>query len=262
MSASKCSRFEGKVALISGGASGIGRATAFRLAEEGAQVIIADRNMELAHQAVADIGAGGGSALALEVNLADEASVEALGRAVAEHTAVLHVLVNAAMGLGGGTIESGEWRAGWAPGTLVGLKAPALMAEVLLPCMKKQGAAIVNISSDGGFRGRRNIWVYDAVKAGIISLTKTMACEFVQYGIRAVGIAPGWTVTEMHFGKHSDPVARKRELEEMETDYCLMGRLARPSEIASAIAFLASDDASFVTGTTICVDGGRVGLAL
>jgi NAD(P)-dependent dehydrogenase (short-subunit alcohol dehydrogenase family) len=262
MKAYNASRFEGKVALIAGGASGIGRATAERLAGEGAQVIIADRDADRGAQAIADINASGGSAFLMKVDLADEASIESLGAEVSAQFPALHVLVNGAVGPGGGKIETGDWRANWELGTAVSLKAAALTAEVLLPLMKVDGAAIVNISSDGALRGRPNIWIYDAMKAALISLTKTMACEFVSYGVRANAILPGWTVTEMHFGKHSDPEARKREMETMDTDYCLMRRLARPGEIAAAIAFLSSDDASYVTGTILCADGGRVGLAL
>lgn len=86
--------------------------------------------------------------------------------------------------------------------------------------------------------------------------------ELGPYGIRVNAVAPGWSVTEFHFARHPDPQARKAELEAMHTDYCLMGRLGRPDEIVAAIAFLASDEASFITAATLCVDGGRVTLGL
>ena len=173
------SRFKGKVALITGGASGIGRATAQRLATEGAQVIIADRDTERGQQAVSDINENGGSAFFVEVDLADEGSIERLGVKVSEQFPALHVLVNGAVGPGGGRIETGDWRANWGLGTAVSLKAAALIAQVLLPLMKKEGGSIINISSDGAVRGRANIWIYDAMKAALISLSKTMACARV-----------------------------------------------------------------------------------
>jgi 3-oxoacyl-[acyl-carrier protein] reductase len=136
------------------------------------------------------------------------------------------------------------------------------MTQVLLPLLKKEGAAIVNLSSEGGFLGRPGQWVYDAIKAGLVSATKTMAYEFVDYGIRVNAVAPGWIVTEMHFAKHPDPQARKKELEETEITSCIMKRRAQPEEVASAIAFLLSDDASYITGTTLHVDGGRMGMSV
>ena len=89
-----------------------------------------------------------------------------------------------------------------------------------------------------------------------------MAYEFVDYGIRVNAVAPGWIVTEMHFAKHPDPQARKKELEETPITSCIMKRCAQPEEVASAIAFLLSDDASYITGTTLHVDGGRMGMSV
>ena len=120
----------------------------------------------------------------------------------------------------------------------------------------------MNLSSEGGFLGRPGGWVYDAIKAALVSLTKTMAYEFVEYGIRVNAVAPGWVVTEMHFGRAPDPAARKKELEETPINSCIMKRRCGPEEIASAIAFLLSDDASYITGQTIHVDGGRWGMSV
>lgn len=137
-----------------------------------------------------------------------------------------------------------------------------MITQVLLPLLKQEGGAIVNVSSEGGFLGRPRQVVYDAIKAALVSVTKTMAQEFVDYGIRVNAVAPGWVITEMHFANHPDPAARKQELESTSIVSCIMKRRAQPEEIASAITFLLSDDASYITGTTIHVDGGRVGMSV
>ncbi|MXV82270.1 SDR family oxidoreductase [Candidatus Poribacteria bacterium] len=255
-------RFTDKVALITGGASGIGRATANRLAAEGAHVIIADKNVDMANQAVSEIQDAGGKALFIETDLADDESVQAAAQEVAEKFSALHILVNNAAIARGGKIEDGGWIPNWEPETAIGLRGWVVITQHLLPLLKQEGAAIVNLSSEGGYLGRPGGWVYDAIKSALVSLTKTMAYEFVDYGIRVNAVAPGWVVTEMHFGRAPDPAARKRELEETPINSCIMKRRCGPEEIASSIAFLLSDDASYITGQTIHVDGGRWGMSV
>ncbi|MYC75312.1 SDR family oxidoreductase [Candidatus Poribacteria bacterium] len=255
-------RFMDKVALITGGASGIGRATANRLASEGAHVIIADKNAEMARKAVAEIQETGGKALFVEVDLADDESVRAAANAVAEQFSTLHILVNNAAILRIGKIEDGAWLSNWDIETAIGLRGWVLITQLLLPLLKKEGGAIVNLSSEGGYLGRPGQWIYDAIKSALVSVTKTMAYEFIEYDIRVNAVAPGWIVTEMHFGGAADPAARKKELEELSISSCIMKRLAAPEEIASTIAFLLSDDASYITGQTLHVDGGRWGMSV
>lgn len=255
-------RFTGKVALVTGGASGIGRATALRLAAEGAHVVIVDNNAALGEQVVAQIRDAGGKSLFIATDLADDASVEAAARTVAAHFPALHILVNNAAVLRIGLIEDGSWLGNWDIETRIGLRGWILMTQVLLPLLKQEGGAIVNISSEGGFLGRTRQVVYDAIKAGLVSVTKTMAAEFVDYGIRVNAIAPGWIITEMHFATHPDPAARKLELETTPITSCIMKRRAAPEEVAGVVAFLVSEDASYITGTTLHVDGGRVGMSV
>jgi len=246
--------FTGKNILVTGGAKGIGFATVKRLANDGAYVIIADFAEEIATQKVDMIKKDGGKACFQYVDLSDPKSIEKMGVEVAEKVGVLHGLVNNA-GIARGCSIQDTGDQDWEPQITINLRAPALCAKALLPLLKKGPGHIVNLSSEGGYRPRPNSWVYDSTKAGICALTRNMACEFVQFGMRANSVAPGWSVTEMHFG---DSPERKKELENLQYDGAIIRRLARPEEIASAIVFLLSDDASFITATTLHVDGGRV----
>ena len=256
-------RFEGKVAVITGGASGMGCAAAERIAAEGGCAVIADTNEAKAGEVVGRIAAGGGKAAFVRVDLLDDASIRAFGESVAADHAAVHVLVNCAGIIGGpGTVEEDGGQIAWDSVMGVNLRAAAMMTHALLPALKAGRAAIVNVTSDGGHKGRRGSWIYDATKAGLSMLTRSMACEFAAHGMRVNEVAPGWAVTEFHFGRADDPAAKKKELEELDTDYCLMRRLGRPAEIAAAICFLASDEASFITSATLPVDGGRVGIVV
>ena len=249
--------FQGKTILITGGAMGIGAATAKRLAREGAHVIIADRDEKAAKATTEEIQRFGGQVYFQFVDLSDPKSIENMGEEVSQQITCLHGLVNnAGIARGGSVADTSD--SDWEPQVTINLRAPALCAKALLPLLKKGPGHIVNLSSEGGFRPRANSWVYDATKAGICAVTRNMACEFIQYGMRVNSVAPGWTVTEMHFKNSQDPIARKSELENLNYDGAIIRRLARPEEIAAVIAFLLSDDASYITATTIHVDGGRV----
>ena len=249
--------FHGKAVLVTGGAMGIGAATSKRLARDGATVIIADIDEEAANAKLEEIRSSGGQGSFQHVDLSDPRSIASMGDEVSQQYDCLHGLVNNAGIVRPSSIAETSDR-DWEPQIKINLRAPALCAKALLPLLKKGPGHIVNVSSEGGFRPRPNNWVYDATKAGICALTRSIASEFIQYGMRANTVAPGWTVTEMHFGKAQDPMARKTELENLDYNGAIINRLARPEEIASAIVFLLSDDASFITATTVHVDGGRV----
>ena len=254
---SSLARFVGKTAVVTGGASGIGAATVERLAAEGALVVVADLDAAGAEAVVGRVEAAGGRAVAIPVDLADEASIRRFGQDVAAAAEAVQVLVNCA-GIVRRAPFASSGAADWEPQVSINLRAPALVTQALLPLLERDGGAIVNVSSEGGFRARPGSWVYDATKAGICAFTRSIAAELARHGIRANAVAPGWTVTEMHFGPAPDPAARRRELETLEHGRSLLGRLARPHEIAAAIAFLASDDASYVTATVLHVDGGSL----
>ena len=252
-------RFENKIVVITGGASGFGRATAYRIFSEGGEVIIVDCDRAKGEDVVNNIAAKGGRAAFVEADLSDYDSIRRMADEIAGITDMVHTLVNNA-GIGQYSSLEEILPEHWEPIMSINLKSVLEVTIGLLPMLKKARGSIVNVSSDGGLKGRPGGPIYDLSKAAVISLSKTMAAGYAKYGIRANAIAPGWAVTEFHFGRAANPEEKKKELEEMETDSCVMRRLGRPEEIAAAIAFLASDDASYVTGTVLCVDGGRVGL--
>jgi len=252
-------RFESKIVVITGGASGFGRATAYRIFSEGGEVIIVDRDRSKGENVANDIVAKGGKAAFVEADLADYGSIKRMADEISGTTHMVHALINNA-GIGQHSSLEEILPEHWEPIMSINLKSVLEVTIGLLPMLKKAGASVVNVSSDGGVKGRPGSPIYDLTKAGVISLSKTMAAGYAKYGMRVNAIAPGWAVTEFHFGRAENPEKQKKELEEMETDSCVMRRLGRPEEIAAAIAFLASDDASYVTGTVLCVDGGRAGL--
>jgi NAD(P)-dependent dehydrogenase (short-subunit alcohol dehydrogenase family) len=243
--------------MVTGGAHGIGRATVEKLAAEGAEVILADMDKGASLAVIEELDLLDGTIHFQPVDLASPASIKTMAEELLSRYHRLHGLVNnCGISLRCAIADTGD--EDWDPQMTINLRAPALLARHLLPLLKRGPASIVNISSEGAFRPRSHRWVYDASKAAICSLTRTMAIEFAEFGMRVNTVAPGWTVTEMHYAGAADPQAKKGELENLEYGGALIRRLARPEEIASAIVFLLSENASYVTATTIHVDGGRI----
>ena len=250
------------MAVVTGGASGIGRATAQRLAARGHHVVVLDRDGTGARAAVEGIGASGGSAEHRVVDLLDLDDVAAVAADLAARHPALHVLVSSAGVLhvdgrpDSSFLEGGL--AGWELLVGVNLRGAAALVHGLAAPLTAGRGAIVNVSSEGQFAPRPDRWVYDVTKAGVISLTKSLAASFADRGVRVNAVAPGGTVTEMHWASADDPAAARRAMEEARPAN-LLRRFARPEEVAAAICFLASDDASFITGVTLPVDGGGHG---
>jgi 2-hydroxycyclohexanecarboxyl-CoA dehydrogenase len=240
-------RFEGKKALVTGGASGIGAATARRLAAEGAEVWIGDLNVEGAAAVAAEIS---GHAVRLDVTDTESANaaVEAAGGA-------LDVLINNAgmdeFGFFGETTPD-QWQRVLAV-NLVGVLA---CTHAALPGMRAAGyGRIVSTSSEAGRVGSKGSAVYSAAKGGVIAFMKVIAREYARFGITANSIAPGPIETPLLMAAADFGEIGEKILENMKAGTQL-GRLGQPDEVAAAIAFLASDDASYVTGETLGVSGG------
>lgn len=244
-------RMQGKVAFVTGGGSGIGAATAQRLAQEGATVVVCGRRREPLDEVVAGIVAAGGKAEAVVADVSDEAGFTAALEAAAQRHGRLDVLVNNAMAYTWGSIEemsTADWHANFATsvdGTFWGTRTAMRL-------MKGKGGAIVNVSSICGQLGTPWMAGYSAAKAAIDNFSRAAAAEGAPHGIRVNVVIPAVVETPATAGMLADEASRRN------TEKLIpMGRVGQPEELANAILFLASDEASYITGASLPVDGGR-----
>ena len=245
-------RLAGKVAIVTGGASGIGRATAKAMAAEGAAVCIGDIDAEGGAQAASEIGWRGGRAVFVRSDVANSADVQHLVQATLQAFGGLHILHNNAYWARSGhdvlTLAEEDWDRTLA----VCLKSMYLMSRFAIPCMLESGGgSIVNMASAVALMGSRNSPAYVAAKGAVVSFTKSLAIDFGKRGIRANCIAPGSIATAANADRWNDPVWTGFILE-----HSLLTRIGQPEDVANAVVFLASDESAHITGTTLVVDGG------
>jgi 3-oxoacyl-[acyl-carrier protein] reductase len=242
-------RLHGRVAAITGGALGIGRATALAFAAEGAAVALGDVQADAAETVAREIRQGGGRAIAIGVDVGDAAAVQAfVDRVVVEFGRLDVMFANAGIAHSAPFLEHPE--AQWQRVLRVNLTGVFLCCQAAARQMVKQGGGrIITTASINGFRGVENLAGYNAAKAGVIELTRTMAVELAQHHIAVNAIAPAQIDTRLTRGLPE--AARRRRVERIP-----MGRFGEPEEVARVALFLASDDASYVTGHTLAVDGG------
>ncbi|HVF88190.1 MAG TPA: glucose 1-dehydrogenase [Pyrinomonadaceae bacterium] len=244
-------RLQNKIAVITGGGSGIGRASARLFAVEGAQVVIAEINEEQALQATQEIGA---AAIAVPTDVTSEASVAALFAEVKSRFGKIDILVSNA----GRPWQSTSLTAtneDWEACLNLNLKSAWLCARAAHSLMHESGS-IVTVASTQGYRSNNRSFPYSAAKGGLLGLTRNLAVEYAPDRIRVNAIIPGQIEsvrTEGYFNSFNDPAeAHRRVLSTFP-----LKRLGKPEDIAKAALFLASDDAEWVTGTWLTVDGGR-----
>lgn len=248
-------RLQGKVALITGAGSGIGRATAVLFGHEGARLVLMDLHEAAAEEAAASLRAAGAQAVAVSGDVSESEDAKAAVGAAIQTFGRLDILHNnAAIDLRHRLHETDE--EAWERSIDVNLKGTFLLCRAALPQMMEQGGgSIVNCSSLSGIIGVRRNAPYSASKGGVIAMTRQMAVDYARYNIRANCYCPGSVGTEMFerlIQKFPDPEAtRKKAIEAIP-----LGRVATPEEIARTVLFLASDESSFVTGATLVVDGG------
>ena len=242
-------RFENRVALVTGASRGIGEAIARRLASEGAHVLAAARSLEALERVVAAIGEAGGAATALRMDLADASSIEAGAKQALAARGGVDVLVNNA-GVTEDNLILRMSRESWDRVLATNLTGAFLLTQALLRAMvKKRYGRIVNVTSVVGLMGNPGQASYAASKAGLIGLTKTIARELASRNITCNAVAPGFIETEMT--QKMTPEAR-----EALSGQIPAGRLGAANDVAEAVAFLASEQASYVTGHVLNVSGG------
>jgi len=245
-------KLEGKVALITGAASGIGAATARLFAQEGARVVIADiryREAKLVESSIID---SGGDALAVKVDISEPSQVNEMIIKTIEKYGALHILMcNAGVLCPGSVteIEIDDWNKTLA----VNLSGTFLCSRYGIPEIKKSGGGSIIITSSAvGFAAEKGIAAYGTSKGGLIILTKLMALDYVKDGIRVNCVCPGWVDTPFN-----DPIIDSEGLTSDHINSLIpMGRQCTPEEIAQSALFLASEDAKYITGHVLVIDGG------
>lgn len=244
-------RLSGRVSIITGAGGGIGRATALRFSEEGASVVVADLDESRGEETVRLIREKNGHAVNVRTNVRDSESMQELVHQAVEHFGSLDILVNNA-GIGQSEVRSIDLEeTEWDEVVDTNLKSIFLGMKYSVPELMKKGGVIVNVSSLLGLKGRKYVSAYNAAKGGAVLLTQNAALEYGKDGIRVNAVAPGVIDTNIIEGWKQD----ERKWSVISQANALR-RIGKPDEVASAILFLASDEASFITGSTLSVDGG------
>ena len=244
-------RFAGKVVVITGAASGIGAATARRFAAEGASLVLADVNEPQGQDLVAELTTKGATASFVRTDVSDPAQVEGLMQAAVDRLGALNIVFNnAGVGAYGKApdLEIETWK--WV--ISVDLHAVFYGCHFAIPRLRTSGGGvIINTASISGLFGDYGLVAYNAAKAGVVNLTRTVAIDHAREGIRVNAVCPGPIGTPL-----LNPVLAAPGAQDAYAKLVPMGRVGQPEEVASAVAFLASDDASYITGAAIVVDGG------
>ncbi len=248
-------RLQDKVCLITGAGSGIGRATARLFAREGARLLLADIDGEAGEAVAGETRETGREAVALKIDVSSGPEVAGMVAKTVETYGRLDVLVNnAGIAFAGTVLETEE--ADWDRLMAVNLKSVFLTCKHAIPVMQRQGGGtIVNVASNSASVGLRRRVAYVASKGAIAAMTRALALDHVEDGIRVNCVAPGTVDSAFFDGLYAaaeDPAALRRELAARQT----INRLGRPEEIATAVLYLACDESSFAIGTMLTVDGG------
>ncbi|MDS1030519.1 glucose 1-dehydrogenase [Bacillota bacterium LX-D] len=243
-------RLQNKVAVITGAGTGIGSATAILFAKEGAKVVVSDYNVETGQQTLAQIKNNGGEAIFVKADVSKETEVQSLMEETFNHFGRLDILFNNA-GIGEIAPATELTEEAWDRTININLKGVFLGAKHAIPYIQKSGGgSIINNASILGHVGTPGATAYNAAKGGVIILTKNLALDYAKDNIRVNAVCPGYIRTPM-----VEEGAFKEMLDQLKALHPI-GRLGNPIEVAYCVLFLASDESSFVTGSSLMVDGG------
>ena len=247
-------RFENQVAIVTGGAHGIGRATVLRFSREGAAVAVVDMDLEAAERVAEEIRANEGEALALQVDVTQRSQVEGMLAAVVERFGRVDVLANIA-GIGWAEPFLEIQEENWQKILNVNLNGVFYCSQVVARYMaeEKIPGRIVNMASTNGLVGEGELAHYNASKFGVVGLTLTMAIDLAPYNIRVNSVCPGLIETRL-----TQPFRDNAEWAKQYLKGIPVRRFGKPEEVASAVAYLASEDSGFITGHQLVVDGGQI----
>ena len=246
---------KGKIALVTGASSGIGRATAAAMASNGARVALTGRQKEVLEEEAGRIASCGGEAFAVAGDLRQDEDRRRIVAVAVSLFGGLDILVNAAGTIANGTIENtgiADWRAM----IEINLESVFAMMQLAIPYLAERKGCIVNVSSVTGIRAFPNVLAYCVSKAGVDQLTRCAALELAPKGIRVNAVDPGVVVSNLHRRGGMGEEKYQTFLEHSKTTHPL-GRVGLPEDIANAIVFLASEQSGWITGASIPVDGGR-----
>jgi len=248
-------RLKDKVSIITGAGAGIGQAVAILFAREGARVVVADLDQKAGKETFNQIKQAGGDGLFIKTNVVNVNDVKKMVQMTIKYYGRIDILVNnAGIYAKGDVVNTSEEN--WNRIIDVNLKGVYLCSKHTIPEMiKSGGGSIVNVASEAGLVGIKNQVAYNVSKAAVIMLTKSMAVDFADKGIRVNNVCPGTTETPLvraAIQKEKDPKKARRALEECRP----VNRLGKPEEIASAVLFMASDEPGYATGSSLVIDGG------
>jgi NAD(P)-dependent dehydrogenase (short-subunit alcohol dehydrogenase family) len=246
---------EGRAALVTGATSGIGRATALRFAAEGARLALVGRDAETLRAVAEEIRAGGGQAFEVQADVTVEAHARRAVETAAEALGGLDLLVNAAGIIANGTVETTQLD-DWDEMMNVNLRSVFHLMQLTVPYLERRPGNVVNVSSVTGLRAFPGVLAYCVSKAGVDQLTRCAALELAPKGVRVNAVNPGVVVTQVHRRGGMSEEKYADFLEHSKTTHPL-GRVGAAEEVADLILFLASDRASWITGATYSIDGGR-----
>ena len=247
--------FSGKTVIVTGATSGIGRAAAEAFGRDSASVVLVGRNERALGEVAGAVGTSGGQAATCRVDVTSDEAPAAIVAAALADFGHIDVLVNAAGVIASGTLDATTDEV-WDAMMAINLRAPFRLMRAAAPHLKDRKGAVVNVSSVNGLRSFPGVLAYCVSKAGVDHLTRCAAIELAALGVRVNAVNPGVTVTNLHRRSGMDDAQYAAFLERSKTTHPL-GRPGQPDDIVGMILFLASDRASWMTGETIPIDGGR-----